>query len=292
MIYTFKRTNQIYVKFANRLGNNIFQLSAALYLKKTLFKNDATIILSDKRLNNLFNLKGFKYPNIIEKIIIHLFFRYKILTLGFEKYLLGQKLPPLDSLSKFNKILLQGLFINQNYMHPIKDDLSNLLLFSNESLRSGNTLTIHIRCKESDTQSNLPDNPDYPMLPFSFYEKIISSEKWDEIFVVAAKDKDPFVQKLKIKYNAKVISQNPLNDFLFLMQSSNIVLSVSTFAWTAAYLSSAKKVFYPRTGMFLNKSPLREDLELKEDKRFRIFDVSTPNPWTASTKQIEEMLNS
>jgi hypothetical protein len=100
------------------------------------------------------------------------------------------------------------------------------------------------------------------------------------------------VKKIKHVFNTEIQSSTPINDFIFLLNSKNILLSVSSFSYTAAFLSSAEKIFFPRAGIFGIDSIDGHQLEVKNDPRFINIDVNTPHPWTGSPEQIEKLLNS
>ena len=56
--------------------------------------------------------------------------------------------------------------------------------------------------------------------------------------------RDPMVQKLVASYDAEVQSASEIEDFNLLRASSNLVLSVSSYAWWAGWLSQASQIFF------------------------------------------------
>lgn len=76
---------------------------------------------------------------------------------------------------------------------------------------------------------------------------------YNNAIIVTQDYNNPIVKKLSVDYGIEVISQDPINDFLFLMNSTNIATSgVGTFPIAAALLSNKLKNFY-FSNIFLNK---------------------------------------
>jgi len=85
----------------------------------------------------------------------------------------------------------------------------------------------------------------WALLPFSFYTRLLDSMMPATVRIVTDSPDDPFVRRLAQRYVAPVTSGDPLTDFALLASSRNIILSQSTYAWWAGYLSSAARVYYP-----------------------------------------------
>jgi hypothetical protein len=68
-----------------------------------------------------------------------------------------------------------------------------------------------------------------------------------------------------------ISSGGPEFDFETIRASSNIVPSVSTFAWTAAWLSNAERIFLPVTGFYNPMQEARIDLLPFSDPRYRFY---------------------
>ncbi len=124
-----------------------------------------------------------------------------------------------------------------------------------------NDLTIHIRSGDI-WQENTTEGPhdSYCGLPFSFYQTIIEQRNWQKIYIVTEDPEDPMVCKLVYSYGASIVSRTAIEDFNFIKSSKNIVLAVSTFSWFAAFLSQARKIYYPLAGIFHQE--IRPDLNL------------------------------
>ncbi len=112
---------------------------------------------------------------------------------------------------------------------------------------------IHVRSGGDvwqDMSEGRPVARDYPALPFSFYASVVRERQWRAITVVTQHPDDPMVQRLVTCFGARVCAGTAVNDFNRLRSARNIVLSVSTFAWWAAWLSDAQRIYYPVAGLF------------------------------------------
>ncbi|MCQ8240998.1 hypothetical protein [Rhizosaccharibacter radicis] len=93
-------------------------------------------------------------------------------------------------------------------------------------------------------------HPHYTQIPAGFYEDIIRSTKLRPIFFGQLSD-NPYCNGLRRRFPGAVFKQgtSPSEDFDYLRQSKNIIPSVSSFAWLAAWLSNAERIFLPLTGL-------------------------------------------
>jgi hypothetical protein len=151
------------------------------------------------------------------------------------------------------RIFLSGPFLRYEYFRPHKDRIRNQWLVSalpNETF-AADDLTIHIRTGDV-WQTAAPNivHPEYHTLPFSFYAHVIKQRRWARVFVVAEHPDDPMVQALVSRRGAIPLHGTALDDFARLRASQNIVLSVSSFSWWAAWLSNAQRIFFPLAGLF------------------------------------------
>jgi len=92
---------------------------------------------------------------------------------------------------------------------------------------------------------------DYVMIPIGFYKELIEKTGKKPVFFGQIDD-NPYIADLRSQFPAAsfVASRSPIEDFNFIRKSKNIVLSISTFAWMAAWLSDANKIYMPVCGIF------------------------------------------
>ncbi len=77
---------------------------------------------------------------------------------------------------------------------------------------------------------------------------IIKSVKYDKLYIVCNSPKEEWEKEYIShfnEFNPIFINGNAADDFDFLLKSSKIVTSASTYSWIAAYLSNAKEVYIP-----------------------------------------------
>jgi len=83
--------------------------------------------------------------------------------------------------------------------------------------------------------------------------------------VVEHVDKD--VDAIAQKYNANIFSNSIFEDFLYIKNAANIIMSQSTFSWWAAFLGDAKRVYIPLSIKGVSKGwwyvdPDNDDIDL------------------------------
>lgn len=93
-------------------------------------------------------------------------------------------------------------------------------------------------------------HPDYIVLPPSYYRQLAERSGLTLVFFGQLGD-DLYTQSLRAAFpRARFVpGVSPEYDFEMLRRSRNIALSVSSFAWAAAWLSEAEKIYLPVCGM-------------------------------------------
>jgi hypothetical protein len=84
--------------------------------------------------------------------------------------------------------------------------------------------------------------------PTIFFSDILETRDWEHVWIVAnpTVHKHPVVRHLQARYGAQIFHGGSARaDFQFLSAASTLILSPSTFAWWAAFLSEAATVHYP-----------------------------------------------
>jgi hypothetical protein len=92
---------------------------------------------------------------------------------------------------------------------------------------------------------------DYLVLPPAYYKLLERLSGLDLVFFGQISD-NPYCDALRTNFpSAKFIAgRNAAYDFEVLRRSRNIAASISTFAWLAAWLSEASRVYLPVGGLF------------------------------------------
>ncbi|BCM82891.1 hypothetical protein mvi_13520 [Methylobacterium indicum] len=115
-------------------------------------------------------------------------------------------------------------------------------------------------------------HPGYTILPIDFYVDVIDEMGWRPVFVGQTED-NIYMRALKDRFpQAEIVShQGVMEDFAIIRAASNVILSISTFAWLAAWLSHAKTIVLPVYGMFNPALFSLHDLLPLGDDRYRFY---------------------
>ena len=115
-------------------------------------------------------------------------------------------------------------------------------------------------------------HPDYVLIPADFYEELARTTGLRLVFSGQLED-TPYMAELRRRFpTARFLpSRGPMADFERIRQSVNVVPSISTFAWLAAWLSEAKHVFMPVLGLLHPLQSRGTNLLPLGDPRFRFF---------------------
>ena len=115
-------------------------------------------------------------------------------------------------------------------------------------------------------------HPGYVLLPVEFYAELASRTGLSLVFL-GQLDANAYVDALRARFpdTLFVPSRGAMTDFASLRRSRNIVPSVSTFAWLAAWLSDAEQVFLPVDGMLHPVMGPHANLLPLDDPRYRFF---------------------
>ena len=118
-------------------------------------------------------------------------------------------------------------------------------------------------------------------LPLSYYETAIASLEHDRVHICTNEPDDPFIRYFVKKYGAVVrpgsfqggrilpgYLAGALDNLVFIQKFRKIVISNSSFAWWAAFLSDAEEIVYPRpaNGMWSPNDPVSKNIDLEVDE--------------------------
>lgn len=223
----------IIVNQKGRFANQVFQAMLAFEIASRV--PDADIYGIDIK---EINLNFPKHENIQGLNLIHL--ARHTFNLDFASYLIRNNI--------FDGIQIDGYGMDLSHF-------VNLDLYKNKFSFSGNPTKISdeevlISIRAGDILSGW--HPKYFPLQFDFYEKIIQEIGLNPVFVGEMQDNE-YIKALKNKFSdAKFLPASSyfMDDFETIRQAKNIVLSISSFAFLAAYLSKASKIHMPVAGLY------------------------------------------
>ncbi|MBC7913728.1 MAG: alpha-1,2-fucosyltransferase [Pyrinomonadaceae bacterium] len=245
----------IVIKLDGRLGNQLFQYAFALIQSKNL--NSFYVI--DKTGSNNFVIKYFKIPsysdyNFVRQTLV-LIAKYTSLT-WIEQ-----------SLSEPNQLLLtnirdnvqyKGFFQSADFFDNNRSYLVRKLKIRSKYRKSffkkydgiidKKLIVIHYRLTDYKIFGGDEVGGSNLCLPESYYVNALSQipDLQEYTVVIVTDDKEDVKSKLTFIDTKVIISDTEINDFQMLMEGNILIISNSTFAWWAAYLSSkCSKVFAP-----------------------------------------------
>lgn len=150
-------------------------------------------------------------------------------------------------------IHLRGYFQRYQYLKPYTEKIKNdwLLYDKNQYPINEKDIVIHIRTNHPSIY-----------IPFEYYEKALAATTFEKVYICLDEPYDPILEKFK-KYNPIIrnshslsqlmnagvpwpeISRINLDDFFFIASFKKIIISHSTYAWWAAFLSEATEIYAP-----------------------------------------------
>ena len=135
-------------------------------------------------------------------------------------------------------VYLHGYFQDVNVFNIYKKEIKSF--WKPEPIKAINhdDIVIHLRLTDYWSQRvNSVIRPDW-------YQMILSKERYNKLYIVVEPHctNEKYLSNFK-HYSPTIVSGTPKSDFNFLRSFDRIVCSNSTFAWWAAYLSEASKIY-------------------------------------------------
>lgn len=135
-------------------------------------------------------------------------------------------------------------------------------------------------------------HPNYMPLPISWYEDLVGRTGLNPIFVGEIGE-DFYSEALRRRFPKArfVANEDPMIDFDYLRNATNVVPSIGTFSWLASWLSeTAQTIYFPVAGLFNQLGRPDVDLLPIDDGRYQFFESGTQS-WSATPVQIDHLLN-
>ena len=222
----------------------ILEKNNNIYIKNTIYdKNyNLTIEVSDQEYdNNIWNNLNFNFDNNEfnegndNNQINNVQIKQNINTEEKKDFLL---LTSLDSYFYYNTYNLR---LENRYNIFKKEILRNLPKIKTNK----NDLYIHIRGSDIFQNQNPDFAPDYAQPPLCFYQKVIESKNFSNIYIISVDRENPVIDELLRKYKKIVFKLNSLEkDIASLAYGYNIVGSISSFLISIIKLNDNLKYFW------------------------------------------------
>lgn len=109
----------------------------------------------------------------------------------------------------------------------------------------------HLVCPVDAWDASEERDPFHPLTPVAFYADLVANTGLTPVFVGAG-IAGRYTDALRAQFPQAQFrtTGTPSGDFAAILQAKNIVVGVSTFAWLAAWLSHADRIFMAMSGLF------------------------------------------
>jgi hypothetical protein len=147
-------------------------------------------------------------------------------------------------------------------------------------------LVISVRGKEILTAKH----PRYMPVPLDIYDGVLARTNLSPVFVGQLED-NAYCEALRARYpGARFISHGTmLGDFNYIRSSKNVFLSISTYAWLAAWLSeTAECIYLPLIGLY--QPTQAAGMVPWKDERFRLVETALAS-WSGSEQDWRMILS-
>jgi hypothetical protein len=262
-----KKNCKISVRLSGGLGNQLFQLSSALYLSKIY--DECAIYLDDRFLSTYKTSRVLEikfickyYSNITigsSSIIASLIFRSRlahIFNMRIWLYVLTNKFNDFFKVKqkKYKEFFLDGYFqdkrfaeaINRDVLFPVlKKEFNHLDCFFE---RDKKYVALHIR--RGDYVSTKGGIETYSILDFDYYRNALKLFDKNFHFFIFGDDSD-ITSLFAKEINGICVADlnlSLIDEFILFARCDHYVIANSTFSWWASYLgwSPAKRVISPK----------------------------------------------
>jgi len=250
------RHPKIIIRPKGRLANNMFQLMLALELKKRV-PNAEIYGLSLPEWGIHFKKTEVSLPSLTLQ-------RHKF-DLDLSAYMLKTGL--------LNTVIIEGWGMRLNNFPDIA--FYRKLFATNETgiTLGDRQILLNVRAEEIVSGKH---SVYYP-LPFSFYEKVIDESGLEPVFMGQLDDSD-YVNSLKHKFSGAKYLPNAsvISDFQTIRNAKHAAISVSSFAWLAAWLSETlESIHFPVAGLF-DPANMQTLMMPIDDARYHFYDLKFP----------------
>ena len=177
-------------------------------------------------------------------------------------------------------LILRGYFQRYELYRPWKEKIRSWFQRDDSTDLPADDLCLHFR--GGDVARKRSKNFHKP-IPYSFYASLLERNEWRVLHIVTDSPDHEIPQRLATNFGGQIRSHDELTDFDFLKSASRLILSASTFAWWAGWLSQAHELDVPSIGIW-NRWLVRDiDLVVWDEPRFRY-----PRKWLSVFEALTE----
>jgi hypothetical protein len=184
----------------------------------------------------------------------------------------------------YDNILIDTLCLRMEY-YPNRNEYQTIL-HSNATSRheylDDQHLLIHIRAGDV----LLGYNSDYGPVPVNFFAQIVEETNLKPVFIGQLSD-DFYSNAIRARFPQAIYLEggSAIQDFQTIRSATNIVASVSTYAFLASWLAyDAKNIFLPVKGLLNPRQCSEINLLPLNDSRYRFYKFDV-DEWKATDEQ-------
>jgi len=270
------------VQFTRRLGNNLFQYALGRIISETLGYElvcqpppaPTNMPRAEKLWGNYVTLPDMAHH--FPSAPLHL--AGKRVLLPQERYVAGERNyagqgVPLRAIlenSEDRRIVLRGYFQRTQYYAPYRERIRNWFTPSIDNWTftpDANDVVLSIRRGADYFQEGWA-------LPTDYYLQALEKTVPGKVYVCGVGIDDEIMRALR-PYSPTYYSASAIEEYKFISSFNKIVLSNSTFAWWAAWVSDAEQIVFPRCRSYWGEEFPDIDLEVEQARYTYINDVGT-----------------
>jgi hypothetical protein len=259
----------ISIEYKGRLGNNIYQYCFGRILAK---KFNTGLSCESLPFKNTIGFGGNSHQNTVN---------------------LSGHVVDIESLDPNVNYNLVGYYQRYEYYKDHKNEIKEWLEIDEGYRKPGeNDLVVHVRGGDLYRWKR-SDEVHSQQIPISVqqYLSIINTIKFEKIFYVTEFIDDEITQKLNQIVPGEIINQSVLEDFYFISKAKKIIMSHSSLAWWASWVSDASEIHCPLIG-FWHPNSNRNDVDtiVNNEERYIFHDFGVNDSWTGSRSELNNLL--
>jgi hypothetical protein len=146
---------------------------------------------------------------------------------------------------------IDGYFHNIDYYKDNRDLIKSFFEYDKTNLNTNKEdIVLHIRLGDY-CKLNWVVHPDY-------YLNILNKETFNNVYIITDEPTHSYLNYFK-QYNPTIVSKSEKEDFYYLMSFDKMILSNSTFAYWAAFLSNPSTLYTFKRGVRYKQFALHEE---------------------------------
>lgn len=157
-------------------------------------------------------------------------------------------------------VSLCGFFQKHWLYFPYREKLKSIFSISNSTVfvPSNNDLVVHVRLGDYVTLNHY--------LQYETYRSIISNANYEKCYIITDQPNNIIIKQLLELQNINLFHGSVMEDFTFIYNAKQTIISQSTFSWWATFLGKAEVINVPlhatENGYPWKLFPQNDDIDL------------------------------